>query len=131
MNQTGSFLMKAEKVGSETLLARIVQLVSEAGRSRAPIQKLADEVSGWFVSAVLAIAVVSFAVWAIFGPHPALGNALIVAISVLIIACPCALGLATPVSIIVGVGRGAKQGVPYQGCGGAGVDGKGGYSGGR
>ena len=111
VNQTGSFLMKAEKVGSETLLARIVQLVSEAGRSRAPIQKLADEVSGWFVSAVLAIAIVSFAVWAIFGPHPALGNALIVAISVLIIACPCALGLATPVSIIVGVGRGAKQGV--------------------
>ncbi|WP_089161108.1 copper-transporting P-type ATPase, partial [Caballeronia sordidicola] len=111
VNQTGSFLMKAEKVGSETLLARIVQLVSEAGRSRAPIQKLADEVSGWFVSAVLAIALVSFAVWAIFGPHPALGNALIVAISVLIIACPCALGLATPVSIIVGVGRGAKQGV--------------------
>lgn len=111
VNQTGSFLMKAEKVGSETLLARIVQLVSEAGRSRAPIQKIADEVSGWFVTAVLVVAAVSFVVWMLFGPQPVLGNALVVAISVLIIACPCALGLATPVSIIVGVGRGAKQGV--------------------
>ncbi|MGV7240214.1 copper-transporting P-type ATPase [Caballeronia sp. M23-90] len=111
VNQTGSFLMKAERVGSETLLARIVEMVSEAGRSRAPIQKLADEVSGWFVLAVIAIAVMSFIVWAIWGPAPALSHALVVAISVLIIACPCALGLATPVSIIVGVGRGAKQGV--------------------
>jgi P-type Cu2+ transporter len=111
VNQTGSFLMKAERVGSETLLARIVQMVAEAGRSRAPIQKLADEVSGWFVLAVIAIAVVSFIVWGIWGPAPALSHALVVAISVLIIACPCALGLATPVSIIVGVGRGAKQGV--------------------
>ncbi len=111
VNQTGSFLMKAERVGSETLLARIVEMVAEAGRSRAPIQKLADEVSGWFVLAVIAIAVMSFIVWAIWGPAPALSHALVVAISVLIIACPCALGLATPVSIIVGVGRGAKQGV--------------------
>ncbi|MDN7183932.1 copper-translocating P-type ATPase [Caballeronia sp. SEWSISQ10-4 2] len=111
VNQTGSFLMKAERVGSETLLARIVQMVAEAGRSRAPIQKLADEVSGWFVPAVIAIAVVSFIVWGIWGPAPPLSHALVVAISVLIIACPCALGLATPVSIIVGVGRGAKQGV--------------------
>ena len=111
VNQTGSFLMKAERVGSETLLARIVQVVAEAGRSRAPIQKLADEVSGWFVLAVIAIAVVSFIVWGIWGPAPPLSHALVVAISVLIIACPCALGLATPVSIIVGVGRGAKQGV--------------------
>ena len=111
VNQTGSFLMKAERVGSETLLARIVQMVAEAGRSRAPIQKLADEVSGWFVLAVIAIAVVSFIVWGIWGPAPPLSHALVVAISVLIIACPCALGLATPVSIIVGVGRGAKQGV--------------------
>jgi Cu2+-exporting ATPase len=111
VNQTGSFLMRAEKVGSETLLARIIQLVAEAGRSRAPIQKLADTVSGWFVPTVIVIAVVAFAVWAIWGPAPAVGNALVVAISVLIIACPCALGLATPVSIIVGIGRGAKQGV--------------------
>src|SRR5258708_2905334 len=86
-------------------------MVAEAGRSRAPIQKLADEVSGWFVLAVIAIAVVSFIVWGIWGPAPALSHALVVAISVLIIACPCALGLATPVSIIVGVGRGAQQGV--------------------
>ena len=111
VNQTGSFLMRAEKVGSETLLARIIQLVAEAGRSRAPIQKLADTVSGWFVPTVIVIAVVAFAAWAIWGPAPAVGNALVVAISVLIIACPCALGLATPVSIIVGIGRGAKQGV--------------------
>jgi Cu2+-exporting ATPase len=111
VNQTGTFLMRAERVGSDTLLARIVQMVAEAGRSRAPIQKLADKVSGWFVLTVLSIAVASFAVWAVVGPAPALANALVVAISVLIIACPCALGLATPVSIIVGVGRGAKEGV--------------------
>jgi Cu2+-exporting ATPase len=111
VNQTGTFLMRAEKVGSDTLLARIVQMVAEAGRSRAPIQKLADQVSGWFVLAVIAIAAASFVVWAVAGPAPALANALVVAISVLIIACPCALGLATPVSIIVGVGRGAKEGV--------------------
>ncbi|MFM0084792.1 heavy metal translocating P-type ATPase [Paraburkholderia sediminicola] len=111
VNQTGSFVMRAEKVGAETLLARIVQMVADAGRSRAPIQKLADKVSGWFVLAVLGIAALSFAVWALVGPAPALAHALVVAISVLIIACPCALGLATPVSIIVGVGRGAKEGV--------------------
>nr|WP_321574461.1 heavy metal translocating P-type ATPase [Paraburkholderia franconis] len=111
VNQTGTFLMRAEKVGSETLLARIVQMVAEAGRSRAPIQKLADQVSGWFVLAVIGIAAAAFLVWAVAGPAPALANALVVAISVLIIACPCALGLATPVSIIVGVGRGAQEGV--------------------
>ncbi|HXX84653.1 MAG TPA: heavy metal translocating P-type ATPase [Casimicrobiaceae bacterium] len=111
LNQSGSFDMRAEKVGSETLLARIVQMVSEAGRTRAPVQKLADLVSGWFVLAVIAIAVVAFFAWAVLGPPPALGNALVVAISVLIIACPCALGLATPVSITVGVGRGAREGV--------------------
>jgi Cu2+-exporting ATPase len=111
VNQTGSFEMRAEKIGAETLLARIVQMVSEAARTRAPIQKLADLVSGWFVFAVIAVAIVAFAVWAIVGPAPALANALVVGISVLIIACPCALGLATPVSIIVGVGRGAHDGV--------------------
>jgi Cu2+-exporting ATPase len=111
VNQTGWFTMRAERVGADTLLARIVQMVSEAGRTRAPIQKLADMVAGWFVLAVIAIAIIAFAIWALVGPAPALANALIVAISVLIIACPCALGLATPISIIVGVGRGAKEGV--------------------
>lgn len=111
VNQTGTFLMRAQKVGSDTLLARIVQMVADAGRSRAPIQKLADQVSGWFVLGVMACAAVAFVVWAVAGPAPALANALVVAISVLIIACPCALGLATPVSIIVGVGRGAREGV--------------------
>ncbi|AHI78610.1 copper-translocating P-type ATPase [Burkholderia thailandensis USAMRU Malaysia  len=111
VNQTGTFAMRAEKIGADTLLARIVQMVAEAGRSRAPIQKLADQVSGWFVLAVIALAAIAFAAWAAFGPAPALANALVVAISVLIIACPCALGLATPVSIIVGVGRGAREGV--------------------
>lgn len=111
VNQTGTFLMRAEKVGSDTLLARIVQMVADAGRSRAPIQKLADQVSGWFVLSVIGIAALAFLVWAVAGPNPALANALVVAISVLIIACPCALGLATPVSIIVGVGRGAQEGV--------------------
>ncbi|MBL0142044.1 MAG: heavy metal translocating P-type ATPase [Betaproteobacteria bacterium] len=111
LNQTGSFQMRADKVGAETLLARIVQMVSEAARTRAPIQKLADQVAGWFVLAVMLVAAVAFAVWALVGPPPALANALVVAISVLIVACPCALGLATPVSIIVGVGRGAREGV--------------------
>ncbi|KGS01619.1 heavy metal translocating P-type ATPase [Burkholderia sp. ABCPW 111] len=111
VNQTGTFVMRAEKVGADTLLARIVQMVAEAARSRAPIQKLADQVSGWFVLAVIALAAIAFAAWAALGPAPALANALVVAISVLIIACPCALGLATPVSIIVGVGRGAREGV--------------------
>lgn len=111
VNQTGSFLMRAERIGADTLLARIVQMVSDAARTRAPIQKLADQVAGWFVLAVIVIAALAFAVWALWGPSPALANALVVAISILIIACPCALGLATPVSIIVGVGRGAQEGV--------------------
>lgn len=111
VNQTGSFLLRAEKVGAETLLSQIVQMVGEASRSRAPIQKLADKVSGWFVPGVVLAAVIAFAVWAFVGPSPALANALVVAVSVLIIACPCALGLATPISIMVGIGRGAQEGV--------------------
>ncbi|MEO6565288.1 MAG: copper-translocating P-type ATPase, partial [Casimicrobiaceae bacterium] len=111
VNQTGSFVMQADKVGSDTLLARIIQMVNEASRSRAPIQKLADQVSSWFVPAVIGIALLAALVWATAGPPPALANALIVAVSVLIIACPCALGLATPISIMVGVGRGAQDGV--------------------
>ena len=111
VNQTGSFLMRAEKVGADTLLSQIVRMVSDATRTRAPIQKLADQVSAWFVPAVIGIAVVAFIVWAVYGPPPALANGLVIAVSVLIIACPCALGLATPISIMVGVGRGAQQGV--------------------
>ena len=111
VNQTGSFSLRADRIGSDTLLARIIQMVNEAGRSRAPIQKLADQVSGWFVPAVIAVAAIAFAVWAIYGPSPALANGLVAAVSVLIIACPCALGLATPISIMVGVGRGATEGV--------------------
>ena len=111
VNQTGSFVMQADKVGADTLLARIIQMVNEASRSRAPIQKLADQVSAWFVPAVIGIAVLAAIVWAIMGPPPAMANALVVAVSVLIIACPCALGLATPISIMVGVGRGAHDGV--------------------
>ncbi|QRN04612.1 heavy metal translocating P-type ATPase [Legionella sp. MW5194] len=111
INQTGSFVMKALHVGSDTLLARIVQMVSEAQRSRAPIQRLADTVSVWFVPAVMLIAALSFIVWALVGPQPSLGYGLIAAVSVLIIACPCALGLATPMSIMVGVGKGAQSGV--------------------
>ena len=111
VNQTGAFVMRTEKVGSETLLSQIVNMVAEAQRSRAPIQNLADQVSGYFVPAVLACAVVAFIVWSIFGPEPALAYALVSAISVLIIACPCALGLATPMSVMVGVGRGAQSGI--------------------
>ena len=111
VNQTGSFIFRAERVGSETMLARIVQMVAEAQRSRAPIQRLVDVVAGWFVPAVVAIAIVAFVVWSIFGPPPAMAYALIAAVSVLIIACPCALGLATPMSIMVGTGRGAQAGV--------------------
>ena len=111
LNQTGSFLMRAEKVGADTLLAQIITMVNEAGRSRAPIQKLADRVSGWFVPAVIAVAVIAFVTWALVGPSPALANALVAAVSVLIIACPCALGLATPISIMVGIGRGAQEGI--------------------
>jgi Cu+-exporting ATPase len=111
VNQTGAFLMRAGNVGSETLLAHIVQMVAEAQRSRAPIQKLADTVAGYFVPAVIGIAVITFAVWAVWGPAPAMAYALVNAVSVLIIACPCALGLATPMSIMVGVGRGAHSGI--------------------
>ncbi len=111
LNQTGSFLMRAEKIGSETLLAQIVQMVADAQRTRAPIQKLADTVSGYFVPAVIAVAVITFVIWSILGPAPAMAYALVNAVSVLIIACPCALGLATPMSIMVGVGRAAQAGV--------------------
>jgi len=111
VNATGSFVMRAEHVGSETLLARIVQMVSQAQRSRAPIQRLADRVAAWFVPAVIACAVLTFVVWSLFGPEPRLAHALVNAVAVLIIACPCALGLATPMAIMVGAGRGAKAGV--------------------
>ncbi len=111
VNGTGGFLMQVERVGSETLLSQIVKMVSEAQRSRAPIQKLADTVAGYFVPIVVAIAAISFIVWATFGPPPAMAYAVINAVAVLIIACPCALGLATPMSIMVGTGRGAQAGV--------------------
>jgi P-type Cu+ transporter len=111
VNGTGSLVMRAERVGSETLLAQIVRMVSQAQRSRAPIQRLADRVSGWFVPAVIAIAVLTFAAWSSFGPEPRLAHALVNAVAVLIIACPCALGLATPIAIMVGTGRGAHAGV--------------------
>jgi P-type Cu+ transporter len=111
LNTTGSFLMRAEKVGRDTLLAQIVQMVAAAQRSRAPIQRLADQVAAWFVPAVIAVAVLAFAAWATFGPEPRFAYALVAAVTVLIIACPCALGLATPMSIMVGVGRGAEVGV--------------------
>jgi Cu+-exporting ATPase len=111
VNGTGSFVMRAERVGSETVLARIVAMVGEAQRSRAPIQRLADRVAAWFVPAVVAVAVVTFFAWWIFGPEPRLAYALVNAVAVLIIACPCALGLATPMSIMVATGRGAHAGV--------------------
>jgi Cu+-exporting ATPase len=111
VNGTGAFVMKAEHVGADTLLARIVQMVSEAQRSRAPIQRLADRVSAVFVPTVLAVAIVTFVIWALIGPQPRLAYALVNAVAVLIIACPCALGLATPMSIMVGTGRGATAGV--------------------
>jgi Cu+-exporting ATPase len=111
VNTTGGFVMRAERVGRETLLAQIVALVAAAQRSRAPIQKVADIVAAWFVPAVVAVAAAAFAVWAMFGPAPAMGFALLNAVAVLIIACPCALGLATPMSIMVGTGRGAQIGV--------------------
>ncbi len=111
MNQTGGFIMRAERVGGDTMLSRIVQMVAEAQRSRAPIQRMADHVSAWFVPVVMLVAIIAFVVWAVFGPSPALSYGLIAAVSVLIIACPCALGLATPMSIMVGVGRGAQAGV--------------------
>ena len=111
LNAQGSFVMVAERVGSETMLARIVQMVAEAQRSRAPIQRLADVVAGYFVPVVVAVAVIAFVAWSIFGPPPAMAFALVAAVSVLIIACPCALGLATPMSIMVGTGRGAQMGI--------------------
>jgi Cu+-exporting ATPase len=111
INATGSFIMRAERVGSETLLARIVQLVGQAQRSRAPIQRLADRVAAWFVPTVVAVAAITFIAWFVFGPQPRLAHALVNAVAVLIIACPCALGLATPMAIMVGTGRGAHAGV--------------------
>jgi Cu+-exporting ATPase len=111
LNTTGSLVLRAERVGSDTLLAQIVRMVAEAQRSRAPIQKLADTVSGWFVPAVVLVAVVTFIAWSVLGPPPAMGFGLLNAVAVLIIACPCALGLATPMSIMVGTGRGAHAGV--------------------
>jgi Cu+-exporting ATPase len=111
LNQSGGFVMRAEKVGRDTLLSQIVQMVAQAQRSRAPIQRLADQVAGWFVPTVIVVALVAFGAWAFFGPEPRLAFGLVAAVSVLIIACPCALGLATPMSIMVGVGRGAQAGV--------------------
>ena len=112
VNQTGSFLMMAESVGADTVLAKIVTMVGQAQRSRAPIQRLADVVASYFVPAVVAVAVITFLVWAIVQPEqPALAWAFVNAVAVLIVACPCALGLATPMSIMVGVGRGASEGV--------------------
>ncbi len=117
LNDTGSFVMEAERVGDETVLAQIVRMVSEAQRSRAPIQRLADKVSGYFVPAVLLAALITFAAWIWFGPEPRLAHAIVNAVAVLIIACPCALGLATPMSIMVGVGRGAHAGVLVKNAG--------------
>jgi Cu+-exporting ATPase len=111
MNQSGAFVMRADKVGRDTMLAQIVAMVADAQRSRAPIQRLADQVSGWFVPLVIAVAIAAFVAWATFGPEPRFSYGLVAAVSVLIIACPCALGLATPMSIMVGVGRGAQSGV--------------------
>jgi Cu+-exporting ATPase len=111
VNQTGSIVIEAERVGSETVLSQIVEMVAKAQRSRAPIQRLADKVAGWFVPAVIAIAIVTFIAWAFMGPEPRLAYAIVNAVAVLIIACPCALGLATPMSVMVGVGRGARAGV--------------------
>ncbi|MFD0881418.1 copper-transporting P-type ATPase [Variovorax dokdonensis] len=111
LNQTGGFVMRAEKVGADTLLSQIVHMVAAAQRSRAPIQRMADQVAGWFVPAVIAVAALTFLAWLVWGPSPAFSYALIAAVAVLIIACPCALGLATPMSIMVGVGKGAQLGV--------------------
>ena len=111
VNQTGSFVMRADRIGGETLLSQIVRMVSEAQRSRAPIQKTADTIASYFVPAVLAIAVITFIVWSVWGPDPAMAYGLVNAVAVLIIACPCALGLATPMSIMVGVGQAAEQGI--------------------
>ncbi|MCB0376508.1 MAG: heavy metal translocating P-type ATPase, partial [Sinomicrobium sp.] len=111
LNGNGAFLMQAENVGSDTLLSRIIAMVNAASRSRAPMQKLADKISGYFVPAVLGVAVLTFAVWKFFGPEPSFAYAFVNAVAVLIIACPCALGLATPMSVMVGVGKGALSGI--------------------
>jgi len=111
MNQSGALVIRTDKIGRDTMLARIVQMVAEAQRSRAPIQRMADQVAGWFVPAVLVVAAIAFVAWGIWGPEPRLAHGLVAAVAVLIIACPCALGLATPMSIMVGVGRGAGLGV--------------------
>src|SRR5690554_4478405 len=111
INGKQTFVMKAEKIGSDTLLSQIIEMVNKASRSRAPIQKLADKISGWFVPIVVLISIITFIVWAVFGPEPKYVYALVNAIAVLIIACPCALGLATPMSVMVGVGKGAQNGV--------------------
>jgi len=115
INQTGGLVMRSEKVGRDTMLARIVQMVADAQRSRAPIQRLADAVSAWFVPTVILVALVAFVAWSLFGPAPSMGYGLVAAVAVLIIACPCALGLATPMSIMVGVGRGAGPGAHGEG----------------
>ena len=124
MNQSGALVIEARKVGRDTMLSQIVQLVAEAQRSRAPIQRMADQVSGWFVPAVIARCSGRFVAWAAWGPEPRLSYGLVAAVAVLIIACPCALGLATPMSIMVGVGRGAQVGRAHQRCAGAGAHGK-------
>ena len=111
LNASGSFVMRADRIGRDTLLSQIVQMVATAQRSRAPIQRLADRIAGWFVPTVIAVALIAFAAWATFGPEPRFAFGLVAAVSVLIIACPCALGLATPMSIMVGVGRGAEAGI--------------------
>ncbi|HEV7396749.1 MAG TPA: heavy metal translocating P-type ATPase, partial [Pyrinomonadaceae bacterium] len=117
VNATGSFVMRAERVGSETLLSQIVQMVAEAQRSRAPIQKLADQVSGYFVPLVVAAAAIAFVVWSIWGPEPRMAHGLVNAVAVLIIACPCALGLATPMSVMVAMGKSAQYGILFQNAG--------------
>src|ERR1051325_9594670 len=114
VNGSGGFIMRAERVGGDTLLAQIVRAVSEAQRSRAPIQKLADVVSSYFVPAVVLIAALTFIVWSIWGPEPRMAYGLVNAVSVLIIACPCALGLATPMSIMVATGKGAQNGILFK-----------------
>lgn len=111
VNATGSLIMEADRVGADTLLAQIVGLVSEAQRSRAPIQRLPDTVSGWFVPAVIFVALAAALIWGVYGPEPRMAHALVNAVAVLIIACPCALGLATRISIMVGTGKGAEAGV--------------------
>jgi Cu+-exporting ATPase len=111
LNGTGSLVMRAERVGRDTLLSQIVQLVAEAQRTRAPVQRVADRVAAWFVPLVFAVAILAFVGWSVWGPEPRLAHALVSAVSVVIIACPCALGLATPMAIMVGTGRGAAEGV--------------------